>query len=112
MFAQSDLVDQLFNNSERRLAMILLLMAEFGKGAELETLIPAITQEAWADMIGTTRSRVGFSMNRFRKLGFIEYSGRTRVTSPCSMSFFMTRTGRGFLQGRLKAFHLACPAIF
>jgi CRP-like cAMP-binding protein len=72
---QADLVDHLFNNSEKRLARILLLMAEFGKPGEPETLIPQITQETLAEMIGTTRSRVSFFMNRFRKLGFIEYSG-------------------------------------
>jgi CRP-like cAMP-binding protein len=76
---QADLVDQLFNSSERRLARALLLMAEFGKPGEPETLIPAITQEALAEMIGTTRSRVSFFMNRFRKLGFIDYNGRIRV---------------------------------
>jgi len=76
---QADLVDQLFNSSEKRLARTLLLMAEFGKSGEPETLIPAITQEALAEMIGTTRSRVSFFMNRFRKLGFIEYNGRIRV---------------------------------
>jgi CRP-like cAMP-binding protein len=76
---QADLVDQLFNNSEKRLARVLLLMAEFGKSGEQQTLIPHITQETLAEMIGTTRSRVSFFMNRFRKLGFIEYSGRIRV---------------------------------
>jgi CRP-like cAMP-binding protein len=76
---QEDLVDQLFNNSEKRLARTLLLMAEFGKSGEPETLIPEITQETLADMIGTTRSRVSFFMNRFRKLGFIEYNGRIHV---------------------------------
>jgi len=76
---QEDLIDQLFNNSEKRLARTLLLMAEFGKPGEPETLIPSITQEALADMIGTTRSRVSFFMNRFRKLGFIEYNGRIHV---------------------------------
>jgi CRP/FNR family cyclic AMP-dependent transcriptional regulator len=79
MRTQADLVDQLFNSSERRLARALLLMAEFGEPGEPETLIPAITQEALAEMIGTTRSRVSFFMNRFRKLGFIEYNGRIRV---------------------------------
>ena len=79
MRIQADLVDQLFNSSEKRLARILLLMAEFGKPGEPETLIPPITQEALAEMIGTTRSRVSFFMNRFRKLGFIEYNGRIRV---------------------------------
>jgi CRP/FNR family transcriptional regulator, cyclic AMP receptor protein len=76
---QADLVDQLFNSSEKRLARVLLLMAEFGKPGEPETLIPVITQETLAEMIGTTRSRVSFFMNRFRKLGFIEYNGRIRV---------------------------------
>jgi CRP/FNR family transcriptional regulator, cyclic AMP receptor protein len=79
MRTQADLVDQLFNSSEKRLARILLLMAEFGKSGEPETLIPQITQETLADMIGTTRSRFSFFMNRFRKLGFIEYNGRIRV---------------------------------
>jgi CRP/FNR family transcriptional regulator, cyclic AMP receptor protein len=79
MRVQADLVDQLFNSSEKRLARILLLMAEFGKVGEPETLIPTITQETLAEMIGTTRSRVSFFMNRFRKLGFIEYNGRIRV---------------------------------
>jgi CRP-like cAMP-binding protein len=76
---QADLVDQLFNSSEKRLARVLLLMAEFGKPGEPESLIPKITQETLAEMIGTTRSRVSFFMNRFRKLGFIEYNGRIRV---------------------------------
>ncbi|MGA7316482.1 MAG: Crp/Fnr family transcriptional regulator [Silvibacterium sp.] len=79
MRIQADLVDQLFNSSEKRLARILLLMAEFGKPGEPETLIPQITQETLAEMIGTTRSRVSFFMNRFRKLGFIAYNGRIQV---------------------------------
>jgi CRP/FNR family cyclic AMP-dependent transcriptional regulator len=79
MRTQADLVDQLFNSSEKRLARILLLMAEFGKPGEPETLIPKITQETLAEMIGTTRSRVSFFMNRFRKMGFVEYNGRIRV---------------------------------
>ena len=79
MRTQADLVDQLFNSSEKRLARILLLMAEFGKPGERETSIPPITQEALAEMIGTTRSRVSFFMNRFRKLGFIDYNGRIQV---------------------------------
>jgi CRP/FNR family cyclic AMP-dependent transcriptional regulator len=81
MRIQADLVDQLFNSSEKRLARILLLMAEFGKPGETETLIPKISQETLAEMIGTTRSRVSFFMNRFRKLGFIDYNGRIRVYS-------------------------------
>jgi CRP-like cAMP-binding protein len=79
MRVQADLVDQLFNSSEKRLARILLLMAEFGQQGEPEPLIPKISQETLAEMIGTTRSRVSFFMNRFRKLGFIEYNGRIRV---------------------------------
>jgi CRP/FNR family cyclic AMP-dependent transcriptional regulator len=79
MRTQADLVDQLFNSSEKRLARILLLMAEFGKPGERETFIPPITQETLAEMIGTTRSRVSFFMNRFRKLGFITYNGRIQV---------------------------------
>jgi CRP/FNR family transcriptional regulator, cyclic AMP receptor protein len=76
---EADLVDQLFNSSERRLARTLLLMAEFGQPGEPETLLPPITQEALAEMIGTTRSRVSFFMNRFRSLGYIDYNGRIRV---------------------------------
>lgn len=76
---QEDLVDQLFNSSEKRLARTLLLMAEFGKPGEPEMLIPPVTQEALAEMIGTTRSRVSYFMNRFRALGYIEYNGRIHV---------------------------------
>src|ERR1035441_8199674 len=79
MRTQADLIDQLFNSSERRLARTLLLMAESGEPGEPETLIPPITQETLAEMIGTTRSRVSFFMNRFRKLGYIDYNGRIRV---------------------------------
>ena len=79
MRTQADLVDQLFNSSEKRLARILLLMAEFGQPGEPETLIPKITQETLAEMVGTTRSRVSFFMNRFRQHGFIDYNGRIRV---------------------------------
>jgi CRP-like cAMP-binding protein len=78
---QADLVDQLFNSSERRLARVLLLMADYGKAGEPEELIPAITQETLAEMIGTTRSRVSFFMNRFRDLGYIDYNGRIRVNT-------------------------------
>jgi CRP/FNR family cyclic AMP-dependent transcriptional regulator len=70
---EEDLVDQLFNSSEKRLARILLLLAHFGKEGVPETVIPKMSQEALAEMIGTTRSRVSFFMNRFRKLGFIDY---------------------------------------
>jgi hypothetical protein len=76
---QADLIDQLFNSSEKRLARVLLLMAEFGKTGERATYIPPISQETLADMIGTTRSRVSFFMNRFRALGLISYDGRIQV---------------------------------
>ncbi|HMH13483.1 MAG TPA: Crp/Fnr family transcriptional regulator [Edaphobacter sp.] len=79
MRTQADLVDRLFNSSEKRLARILLLMAGFGGSGEADTVIPKISQETLAEMIGTTRSRVSFFMNRFRKLGFIDYSDRIRV---------------------------------
>jgi CRP/FNR family transcriptional regulator, cyclic AMP receptor protein len=79
MRTQADLVDQLFNSSEKRLARVLLLMAEFGKSTEPQALLPAITQETLAEMIGATRSKVSGFMNRFRQLGFIEYNGRIRV---------------------------------
>jgi CRP-like cAMP-binding protein len=76
---QADLIDQLFNSSERRLARILLLMADFGKPGEAKAEIPPVTQETLAEMIGTTRSRVSFFMNRFRKLGYIEYNGHLHI---------------------------------
>jgi CRP/FNR family transcriptional regulator, cyclic AMP receptor protein len=79
MRVQSDLVDQLFNRSEKRLARTLLLMAEYDQPGEPESLLPKTSQETLAEMIGTTRSRVNFFMNRFRKLGFIEYNGRITV---------------------------------
>ena len=79
MRTQADLVDQLFNSSEKRLARVLLLMAEFGQPGQPEMLIPKISQETLANLIGTTRSRVSFFMNRFRKLGFITYNGRIHV---------------------------------
>jgi len=79
MRIQADLVDQLFNSSEKRLARILLVMAEFGKPGGPEMLLPKISQETLAEMIGTTRSRVSFFMNRFSKLGFIDYTDRIRV---------------------------------
>jgi CRP/FNR family cyclic AMP-dependent transcriptional regulator len=72
---EEDLVDQLFNSSEKRLARILLLLAHFGKEGVPETVIPKISQEMLAEMVGTTRSRVSFFMNRFRKLGFVDYDG-------------------------------------
>ncbi len=72
---EADLVDQLFNSSEKRLARILLLLARFGKEGVPETVVPKISQETLAEMVGTTRSRVSFFMNRFRKLGFVNYGG-------------------------------------
>lgn len=78
---QEDLIDQLFNSSEKRLARALLLLARFGKEGTPELVIPKISQETLAEMIGTTRSRVSFFMNRFRKLGFIEYNGTLSVHS-------------------------------
>ena len=78
---QEDLVDHLFNSSEKRLARVLLLLAHFGKEGVPETVIPNISQETLAEMIGTTRSRVSFFMNRFRKLGFIHYNGGLQVHS-------------------------------
>jgi CRP/FNR family transcriptional regulator, cyclic AMP receptor protein len=78
---EEDLVDQLFNSSEKRLARILLLLAHFGKEGRSEEVLPKMSQEALAEMVGTTRSRVNFFMNRFRKLGFIEYNGKIEVHS-------------------------------
>ena len=74
---EEDLVDQLFNSSEKRLARTLLLMANFGKDSKPEPVIAKISQETLAEMIGTTRSRVSFFMNKFRRLGFIDYNGDT-----------------------------------
>jgi CRP/FNR family transcriptional regulator, cyclic AMP receptor protein len=78
---EEDLVDQLFNSSEKRLARVLLLLARFGKEGTPEAVVPKISQEMLAEMIGTTRSRVSFFMNRFRKLGFIHYNGGLEVHS-------------------------------
>jgi CRP/FNR family cyclic AMP-dependent transcriptional regulator len=78
---EEDLVDQLFNSSEKRLARVLLLLAHFGKEGIPETVVPKISQETLAEMVGTTRSRVSFFMNRFRKLGFIHYNGGLEVHS-------------------------------
>jgi len=78
---EADLVDQLFNSSEKRLARILLLLAHFGKEGNPETVIPKISQQTLAEMVGTTRARVSFFMNRFRKLGFIHYNGGLEVHS-------------------------------
>src|SRR5580704_7547549 len=78
---QADLVDQLFNSSEKRLARALLILARFGKEGRSEEIIPGVRQETLAEMIGTTRSRVNYFMNKFRKLGFIEYNGGLQVHS-------------------------------
>ena len=78
---QADLVDQLFNSSEKRLARALLILARFGKEDSPETIVPNVSQETLAEMVGTTRSRVNFFMNKFRKLGFIHYNGGLKVHS-------------------------------
>jgi CRP-like cAMP-binding protein len=78
---EADLIDQLFNSSEKRLARVLLLLAHFGKEGKTEVVIPQISQATLAEMIGTTRSRVNFFLNKFRRLGFIDYNGGIRVHS-------------------------------
>jgi CRP/FNR family transcriptional regulator, cyclic AMP receptor protein len=78
---EEDLVDQLFNSCEKRLARTLLLLARFGKNDKPQRMLPKLSQEVLAEMIGTTRSRVNFFMNKFRRLGFIEYDGTIRVNS-------------------------------
>jgi CRP/FNR family transcriptional regulator, cyclic AMP receptor protein len=78
---EEDLVDQLFNSSEKRLARILLLLANFGKEGRPEPVVPRISQETLAEMVGTTRSRISFFMNKFRKLGFVDYDGGLEVHS-------------------------------
>jgi CRP-like cAMP-binding protein len=77
--AEADLVDQLFNSSEKRLARVLLLLANYGKDGKTEPIVPKLSQETLAEMIGTTRSRVSHFMNKFRRLGFIEYNGNIEV---------------------------------
>ena len=76
---EADLVDQLFNSSEKRLARALLILARYGKNGGAETLVPKVSQETLAELVGTTRSRVNFFVNKFRKLGFIHYNGGIRV---------------------------------
>ena len=78
---EADLVDQLFNSSEKRLARVLLLLAHFGKDGKMEPVIPNVSQDLLAARVGTTRSRINFFMNKFRKLGFIEYNGTLKVNS-------------------------------
>ena len=79
MRVEADLIDQLFNSSERRLARLLLLLANYGSAGKPEPILAKISQETLAEMIGTTRSRVSFFMNKFRKLGFIKYNGHIEV---------------------------------
>jgi CRP/FNR family transcriptional regulator, cyclic AMP receptor protein len=76
---EEDLIDQLFNSSEKRLARTLLLLARYGKQEQPDRILPKVSQETLASMVGTTRSRVNFFMNKFRKLGFIEYNGRIKI---------------------------------
>ena len=78
---EEDLVDQLFNSSEKRLARTLLLLARYGKEDKPQGVLPKLSQEMLAEMIGTTRSRVNFFMNKFRKLGFIEYNGGLKINT-------------------------------
>jgi len=78
---EEDLVDQLFNSSEKRLARTLLLLARYGKEDTIQRVLPKLSQETLAEMVGTTRSRVNFFMNKFRKLGFIEYNGGLKINS-------------------------------
>jgi CRP/FNR family cyclic AMP-dependent transcriptional regulator len=78
---EEDLIDQLFNSSEKRLARTLLLLARYGKQAQPTRMVPKISQETLAEMIGSTRTRVNYFMNKFRKLGFIEYNGGLKVNS-------------------------------
>jgi CRP/FNR family transcriptional regulator, cyclic AMP receptor protein len=83
---EADLVDQLFNSSEKRLARTLLLLARYGNGDKPQRVLPAVSQEALAEMVGTTRSRVNFFLNRFRKRGFIEYDGAGLTINPSLLS--------------------------
>jgi CRP/FNR family transcriptional regulator, cyclic AMP receptor protein len=78
---EEDLVDQLFNSSEKRLARMLLLLAQFGKATRSQRVLPRLSQETLAEMVGTTRSRVNFFMNKFRRLGFIEYNGAIKINN-------------------------------
>ena len=97
---EEDLIDQLFNSSEKRLARALLLLANFGKDGKPETVIPKISQEMLADMIGTTRSRVSFFMNKFRRLGFIEYNGTIEVHSSLLNVVLHDQTEPSRIRGR------------
>jgi CRP-like cAMP-binding protein len=81
MRTQADLIDQLFNSSEKRLARTLLLLAHYGERGQTQKLLPKVSQEVLAEMVGTTRSRVNFFMNKFRKLGFIKYNGGLQINT-------------------------------
>jgi hypothetical protein len=93
---EEDLIDQLFNSSEKRLARVLLLLANFGKDGRPEPIVGKFSQETLAEMIGTTRSRVSFFMNRFRKLGYIEYNGKLEIhNSLLNVACTTSRRSRG-----------------
>ncbi|HUY13661.1 MAG TPA: helix-turn-helix domain-containing protein, partial [Terriglobia bacterium] len=87
---EEDLVDQLFNSSEKRLARILLLLAHFGKESRSETILPSINQENLAQMVGTTRSRVSHFMNKFKKLGFVDYDGGALTVNNSLLSVLLS----------------------
>jgi CRP/FNR family transcriptional regulator, cyclic AMP receptor protein len=87
---EADLTDQLFNSSEKRLARLLLILANFGKEDKPETIIPKISQETLAEMVGTTRSRISFFMNKFRRLGLVDYNGHTTVNRALMKEFLTT----------------------
>jgi CRP/FNR family transcriptional regulator, cyclic AMP receptor protein len=97
---EADLVDQLFNSSEKRLARMLLLLANFGKDSKQEPVIAKISQETLAEMIGTTRSRVNFFMNKFRRLGFIDYNGDTHGDLHVNTSLLNMVLHEGMSNGR------------
>lgn len=99
---QANLVDQLFNSSEKRLARVLLLMADFGNCNESEVVLPKIFQEALAEMVGTNRSRVNYFMNRFRAHGFVTYDSRIRVHRSLSTLFVQGYSGKSSSQGLVK----------
>jgi CRP/FNR family cyclic AMP-dependent transcriptional regulator len=100
MRTQADLVDQLFNSNEKRLARILLLMAGFGQPGNPEIFIPHVTQETLAEMVGTTRSRISFFMNRFRKLGLVDYNRRIQVHKSLLNIFLLDRMPEQVSQSR------------
>jgi CRP/FNR family cyclic AMP-dependent transcriptional regulator len=107
---EEDLIDQLFNSSEKRLARVLLLLANFGKEGTPQPIVGTFSQETLAEMIGTTRSRVSFFMNKFRKLGYIEYNGKLEIHNSLSTSSRSRRRGR--VAGRDSLAGPAKPAGF